>query len=149
MQVIPPDDLGPSRDPARVPGRVSFRAKHWSLVNDRHLKCESLLELSVLQALEILSSIRSFTEQPPRLTIKIEGARRASRYTPDVYVDWFGCVPWLIEVKPLELAMLPAWQRKFRAIGLAALAHGQLLRPRRHIPIQYHASDWKSRRPTE
>ncbi|CAM5788046.1 Tn7 transposase TnsA N-terminal domain-containing protein [Rhizobacter fulvus] len=136
MQVITPDGVRPSRDPARVPGRLSFRAKHWSLCNDRHLKCESLLELSVFQALETLPSIRSFTEQPPRLRIKVEGARRASGYTPDVYVEWFECVPWLIEVKPLELAMLPVWQKKFEAIGVAALAHGYhfVVVTERHFP---------------
>ena len=120
----PASTSGPTRDPMAAVRRPNFRTKFRSLKNGRFLRCESLLEHEVMKLFELSPEVERFTEQPQPLQLKFEGPRRGSRYTPDLWIDWKDGWPWLVEVKPRELAELPCWRTKIKAAALAAAARG-------------------------
>jgi hypothetical protein len=102
----------PTRNPVSHTGR-QFRGKFFSEKNQRHVKCESLLEMRTLRYFEIETEVCSYSEQPIQLTIRLNGRRR--RYTPDFLVTWRNDKPWLVEVKPSELVETPEMRVKLAA----------------------------------
>src|SRR5690349_6794169 len=72
--------LNPTRNPV-TPSGDTFRAKHKSLKGANAIKCESLLELRATDLFEFAKGITSFSYQPPKLRLHLDG--RYPRYTPD------------------------------------------------------------------
>lgn len=117
--------VGPTRNPIPgMRGRWNFRAKFRSLKNERFIRCESLLEMHAMQLLELVSGVARFTEQPPPLRLKMGQPARTCQYTPDIHVEWFTGAPWLVEVKPQEVAESDHWRAKFSRAAVAALRKG-------------------------
>jgi hypothetical protein len=111
----------PTRNPVSHTGR-QFRGKFFSEKNQRHVKCESLLEMRVLRFFEAEDGVKSYSEQPCQLSIRINGRRR--RYTPDLLVTWRDDKPWLVEVKPSEIAETSEMRAKLAAAKCAAEGAG-------------------------
>jgi hypothetical protein len=114
--------LPPSRNPVTPTGRGSMRGSFASLKNAIPLKFESDLERKVFALLEFAPSVTRYSQQPPRMPLRIDGRTRL--YTPDVAVQWRNGAIWLIEVKPSDLAAQDSWQAKFEAAQVAAAELG-------------------------
>lgn len=112
----------PSRNPVTPTGRQSMRGSLYSLKNQGFVKHESELERKVFYLLEFAASVLQYSQQPPRMQLRVNG--QSLRYTPDIAVKWRDGLPWLVEVKPLDLALLPAWQARFAAAALLSEAMG-------------------------
>lgn len=116
--------VAPTRDPIRGIGRRNFRAKLLSLKNKRFIRCESLLEMHAMQLFELVRGVAKYTEQPPPLRLKLGPQARTSQYTPDIHVEWTTGAPWLVEVKPQDIAQTAHWRAKFSQAAVAALRKG-------------------------
>ncbi|HWI83486.1 Tn7 transposase TnsA N-terminal domain-containing protein [Ramlibacter sp.] len=116
--------VGPTRDPVRCMSGRSFRAKFSSVKNQRFIRCESLLEMHAMQMFELVSGVARYTEQPPALRLKMGQPARSSQYTPDIHVEWTGWIPWLVEVKPRQIAESERWQTKLSRAAMAAVRKG-------------------------
>ena len=114
--------ISPSRNPVTRTGRVSMRGSFYSQKNLGFVKFESDLERKAFYLLEFVPSALQFSQQPPRLTLRVDG--QSLRYTPDIAVKWRQGPPWLVEVKPFETARLPEWQARFAAATEVATSMG-------------------------
>lgn len=114
--------ISPSRNPVTRTGRISMRGSFYSQKNLGFVKFESDLERKVFYLLEFVPSALQFSQQPPRMQLRVNG--KSIRYTPDVAVKWRHGQPWLIEVKPLEEAHRPEWLVRFAAAAEGASEMG-------------------------
>lgn len=113
--------LPPSRNPVSATGHC-FRGSFASLKNRGLLKFESHLEHKVFALLEFAPTVTRYSQQPPRMRIRVDGRTRF--YTSDIAVQWRNGAKWLIEVKPSDVAAQDAWQTKFEAARVAAAELG-------------------------
>lgn len=113
--------LPPSRNPVSR-SALTMHGSFASLKNHAFVKFESDLERRVLMLLEFAPAVAQFSHQPPRMQIRVNG--RTRRYTPDFAVKWRSGVPWIIEVKPSDIAAEPEWQERFQAAREASRERG-------------------------
>ena len=113
--------FNPVRNPIDRSG-MCFREKFFSQKNARLVRCESLLEAKVLRLLEFARDVVSYSEQPPRLRIRLSG--RVRNYTPDFAVQWRDGAVWILEVKPLDISLREEMQERFAAARAVAASQG-------------------------
>jgi hypothetical protein len=119
----------PLFDPVRNPidrSGMCFRVKFFSQKNARLVRCESLLEAKVLRLLEFARDVVSYSEQPPKLRIRLSG--RSRNYTPDFAVRWRDGAVWILEVKPIDIAVREEMQERFAVARAAAASQGMQYR---------------------
>jgi len=81
------------------PGRRAVRGYFPSRKNRRQIAFESTFERDFYFLLEMNPKVKSFEEQPIRVTLELE--EETTTYVPDTFVLWHGSkLPTVVEIKP-------------------------------------------------
>lgn len=120
--LLPFETFMPWREPKPYKGQRNARAYYWFSKTDRHVFCESRLEVRVLQGLDFDGDVAAVASQPFELSYLAGGKRR--RHVPDFFVRCVRGPDRVVDVKPARRVDEPRNAQAFRATREACAEAG-------------------------
>ncbi len=109
------EEFLPSREPKPYKGQQNARAYYWFSKTDRHVFCESRLEVRVLQGLDFDRDVAAVAAQPFELSYIADGKRRC--HVPGFFERCVRGPDRDVDVKPARKVDELRSARSFRATG--------------------------------